>query len=140
MSRPPYSSRTQAYVRARALANMLGQVRIIRPTRSGMDSNLLITSIEASLIYTGPARIYATNGGGALIVGEGITQTSSTTISLPYDAAAPHIDDVVLVLSFGADTELADDAYTVRDVGGGGLLRATRQLSCTAYQANRWWE
>lgn len=141
MARPPASSRTQRYVRARALANMTAQVRIVRAAKATMDTTSLhLTAVLASTIYEGVARVYSTQGSAPIYAGEGIIATSGTQVSLPYDAAIPRVDDVVLVLAFGSDPELADDTFQVKDVGGGGLIRATRLLTCVAYQANRWWE
>lgn len=141
MTRPPASTRTLAYVRARARANMLGSIQIFRLLAPTMNSSTLImTTGTPTEVYSGPARIYTETQGGAVIVGESVLQTAATTISLPYNAALPKIDDVAVVISFGSDPELEDDAYQIKAVGAGGLIRATRQLQVMAYRANRWWE
>lgn len=141
MVRPPYSTRTQRYVRARAEANMLGAVQVLRRAKSAMDTTtLVVTTAILETVYAGKARIYSETQGAALFVGESVQPISAVTVSLPYDADGIHADDVVLVTSFGSDPELENDAFLVKDVGGGGLIRATRTLSCVAYQANRWWE
>lgn len=140
-ARPPVTSRTLAYVRRRAEAAMTGTVKVlslIAPTYD--DNTLIMTTGVATQIYQGVARIRTELAGGAIVAGDSVIQTSATTVSLPYDAAVPKIDDIVVVLSFGADTELEDDVFQIKDVGGGGLIRATRQLQVVAYRANRWWE
>lgn len=140
-ARPPLTTRTQSFVRARAMANMTGQVRILRMVRPSMDDlTLLVTAAQAQLIYQGKARIRALQGGGMLIVGEEQISTRSTAISIPFDAPVPHVDDVVLVDSYGTDTDLATKAFLIKDVDGGGLIRAVRTLTCSVYEASRWWE
>lgn len=141
MVRPPVSSRTQRYVRARARANMLGVVQIIRAVKPTYDAiTLLMTAASAQTVYEGAARIYAAQASAPIYVGEGIIATTGTIVSLPYDAAVPKVDDIVVVVTFGSDPALETDTLLIKDVGGGGLIRATRQLACVAYQANRWWE
>ena len=141
MARPPYSSRTLAYVRARATANMLDTVRVLRRAAPVLDEDtLLLTTSVGATIYQGAARIYNDVQGAALIVGESVQATSATTISLPWTATGVHVDDIVLVLTSATDTDLVGDAFLVKDVTDGGLLRSTRALSCVAYQASRWWE
>lgn len=136
----PVSLRTLAYVRARARIAMTGRVRVVRWTEPVMGADLRITAIAPTTIYEGVARIASVAAGAALIVGEAIQPTSATTVYIPHDAPIPRVDDVVLVLEFTPDGELVSDAFHVRDVAGGGLLRASRQLTCVAYQASRWWE
>jgi hypothetical protein len=141
MGRPPYSARTLAYARSRLADNMLGAIQVLRRAVPTLDStSLVLTTTVATTVYDGKARIYSSNGGAPIFVGEGIIAVTATTVSLPHDAPEIKVDDIVLVTSFGADVQLQDDTYTVKDVAGGGLMRATRQLSCQAYQANRWWE
>lgn len=141
MGRPPYSARTLAYLRSRLNDNMLGQLQVLRRAQPTLDTDsLLLTTKVATTVYAGKARIYSSNGGAPIYVGEGIIAVTATTVSLPFDAPEIKVDDIVLVSSFGADPQLVADTYTVKDVAGGGLMRATRQLSCQAYQANRWWE
>jgi hypothetical protein len=140
-ARPPYSTRTLRYVRQRALANMLGQVRVLHVVPPVYDENTLVaTGGVATVLYSGRARIYTEQASAAIFTGEAVIQTGATIISLPYNAAVPKVDDIVIVDSFGADTDLEDDVFSITDVGGGGLMRATRQLSVKAYRANRWWE
>lgn len=139
--RPPYSARTLTYVRRRAMANMLATVRVLHLVPAVYDEvTLKATSGTAQVLYAGQARVYTEQGSAAIFTGEQVIQTSSTVVSLPWDAPVPKIDDVVVVDDYGPDTELEEDTWLITDVGGGGLMRATRQLSVKAYAANRWWE
>lgn len=142
MTRPAVSMRTLAYIRRRVLMAMTAEITILRMVRPDLDGNsLLVTSGVASTIYTGNARIRNVGSGGPIIVGEETVSTSNTLISIPFDAVVPRIDDVVLVGDYGPeDTDLNDRAFQIKDVDGGGLLRAVRTLSCSKYEESRWWE
>lgn len=140
MSRPPYSARTQAVARAQMLADMLAQIRIVRTKLSPLDDALVHTAVLVETVYTGVARITTVNPTGVLTVGEEQISTRSTNVSIPYDAAVCKVSDIVVVDSYGSDTDLAERAFQVKGVDGGGLLRANRVLSCVAYFESRWWE
>lgn len=141
MTRPPYTTRTQRYVRARARGNMSAAIRILRVTVTAMDADtLLITAPAAVLIYSGIARITTLNPGGLLSVGEEQISTRSTQVSIPYDASVPHVDDIVVVDSYGSDENLSERTFQVKGVDGGGLIRAVRTLSCVSYFESQWWE
>lgn len=137
----PFTPRTQAYVRRRVLADMTAVIRVLRVLNPALDPiSLIMTSGTQEVIYSGRARIRAVSGGGSIIAGEEVIATSNTSISIPFDAALPRVDDVVLVDTFGSDIEQVTRAFLVRDVDGGGLLRAMRTMTCTAYQGSRWWD
>ena len=135
------SDRTRSYVRKRTLDAMTAQVTIYRMHKPEMDpTSLLIISDTAETIYTGQARIRQVSGAAPILVGEEQLTLAGTAVSIPYDAALPRVDDIVVVDSFGTDTELVSRAFQVRDVDGGGLIRAVRTMTCTLYNESRWWE
>lgn len=139
--RPPYTARTQTYARARATANMLASVRILRIQKPDMDDlTLIVTAALSETVYDGVARITTVNPAGVLTVGEEQISTRSTNVSIPYDSSVPRVDDVVIVDSYGSDTDLGERAFQIKGVDGGGLLRAVRTLSCVVYTESRWWE
>lgn len=135
------SDRTRAYVRKRVLEAMTANVTIYRMVKPALDTNtLFVTATSAETIYTGAARIRQVTGGAPIIVGEEQLSVAGTAISIPFDAALPRADDIVVVSSFGPDEELETRAFLVRDVDAGGLIRAARTMTCAIYEESRWWE
>lgn len=139
MTRPPFTLRTQRYVRARALADMLDTIRIVRTGRGTLDETTLQMGMTSlSIVYEGEARIATASGGGVVMVADETLDTQNTNIYVPYQVVAQQ-DDVVLVLSDQSDTDNVSRAFRVMDVDNGGLLRMARTLTCTGYHGSRFW-
>lgn len=119
---------------------MTSTVRIVTPAEVSAPylDNYVSVNAPTSVIYKGKARIWDVSGGN-ISSGDLSLDTSTTNISIPWDAAAPHVDDVVEVLECPVDPELVGKAFQVVSVDGGGQSRATRRLSCIALTGNALW-
>lgn len=142
MKRPPFSARTQAYARNRAEANMLDQITVLRMRAEPVfdPTTMLVTSAPPTTVYTGIARVHTARGAGVTVIGDVAVDTRTIAISIPFNAPVPRQDDLVIVNSDESDSDMQARAFQVRDVDGGGLLRAIRTMSCTGYNESHWWE
>lgn len=128
------------YVRARAVAHMDCQVVLSRHRDGYLDqSSGLYTADTGTVIYKGIARIWDSNTGTIINVGEADLATTATYCSIPFDSEVPRVDDLLRVVSASIDTALETRGFRVVGVDGGGLTRATRRMQITALAENRSW-
>lgn len=137
--RPPVpSARARAYLKKMTELQMQSQVHITRPGNPTFDpASGLTTAHTGSDVYTGPARVYPTQG-ALQAIGDGLVSIGQTSISIPQDAPLPKVDDIVDVVSTPDDSAMVDRRYRVIDVSEGGILSPSRSLTCTTVEGNPW--
>ena len=132
----------RSYVRSHSEAHFNCQVSINRHadwTLDGVSGELEIT--QGNSIYSGEARIWSSDTGSVLALGEADINTMATYVSIPWDASpVPDRDDIVTVSSCPGDPDLAGRAFRIMSVDGGGLMRATRRMQVTALSESASWE
>lgn len=127
------------YARRYAEANMTAKVRVTRMTDASLsDDTGDLTAQEQYIVYEGKARVYAVSGPMTMNLGEEPQYFSSTYVSIPLEAALPHVDDVVEVLNHG-DWTMRGRRFRVMDVEGGGQYPAVRRMQCTGIQNSKQW-
>jgi hypothetical protein len=97
------------------------------------------TAQSGEIIYEGIARIWDSNTGAIINVGEADLSTTVTYCSIPFDSPIPHNDDLVRVITAPGDIALVTRGFRVMGLDGGGLARATRRMQISALAENRSW-
>ena len=90
--------------------------------------------------YSGKARIWETNTGSLVMMGDAPVTLMQTNISIPFDVGVPQKDQIVVVTHSPQDPDLVGRAYRVVAVDGGGQIGATRRMTCTAYTDSDVWQ
>lgn len=141
-------------VRARTESNMDGLVTILRGRPGVLDTTtgrvagmsgavqIYGDQVPAGTIGTigGTARIHPVSGQGSLSLGPGQIDQRSTTVSIPWGAATPQRDDIVVIRDAGQDSDLTGKALRVVEVSGGTLFGDARRMSCTLWGKSGYWD
>lgn len=134
------SNLVRTLVRQRAEAVQTSYGRVVRGELGGLDrATGLVSGLRgAQVVYEGQMRVASvseslTSRGG----GEGAQR--NTTVSIPFDAQVPQIDDVVIVATDN-DPSVARMVLRVVAVDGGGYFNAARRLTCTGFGKSRTWQ
>jgi len=137
----------RAVARRRAELNMNATIAITRMTSPVFidQPSLLAKERTVQYIYTGKAYIHSLGGSGDTIIGDAGIPLRTTTISVPaeplsYYESMPRVDDVIVVKACDYDPSLVGRAFQVVVLGGGGPIRATRELVCTSWGDSNNWE
>ena len=137
------SDYARRYVRERAQDHMAATITLYRHADTiNFDELTGIAEIPlgSTVVYAGKARVWTSNSGGAIVVGEAEIATISTNVSIPLDAPMPKKDDIVVVDTNPHDAVTVGTAYRVMSINGGGLIGSVRQMSCTAFTDSSFWE
>jgi hypothetical protein len=131
----------RAHVRAYTESNMDGQVIVRRGGRGALDTTTGVVSgmAGATEVYNGKARLHLVAGQGAISIGPGQFDQRAVTISIPWASPLPQQDDVVEVVSGGADQTMNGVALRVIEVEGGGLFGDARRMQCVAWGYSEYW-
>jgi hypothetical protein len=131
----------RAKVRARVAQFMTTPLTIKRGQLGAFDpaTGLVGGLASAATVYTGNGRIHSITGQGGVVAGDGEFDTRQVIISIPWNAAEPARDDLVIVTSDAADPDLAHSVYRVMEVNGGSLFNDSTQLSCVGWHPSRHW-
>jgi hypothetical protein len=89
--------------------------------------------------YTGKARIWETNTGATVMMGDAAVTIMQTNISIPFNSGVPKKDQIVVVNSSPQDPDLVGRACRVIAVDGNGQIGAARRMTCTAYTDSDVW-
>jgi hypothetical protein len=89
--------------------------------------------------YAGKARIWESNTGQIVIVGDAAITLMQTNISIPFSAPKPKRDQIVVVNYAPQDSDLDGRAFRIIAVDGGGQIGATRRMTVTAYTDSDVW-
>lgn len=125
--------------------NMTSLIQILRGSLGAFDpaTGRVGGLTSTSNVYGGTdgakARIRTVGGAGVVSVGAGEIDTRQVIISIPMTATIPHRDDVVRVVSDGADTDLNTRIFRVLDVDGGSFFGDARRLTCVGWFSSRYW-
>lgn len=134
------SSRSVSYVRDRIQTLMSCQVSIYNDAEKVLDR--VTGVVETQFMdpwYTGKARIWETNTGATVMMGEAAVTIMQTNISIPFNAGAPKKDQIVVVSASPQDPDLVGRAFRVIAVDGNGQIGAARRMTCTAYTDSDVW-
>jgi hypothetical protein len=72
-------------------------------------------------------------------LGEGQVDVRQVIVSIPWNATAPHRDDLVQVTACKQDPDMIGRYLRVVEVAGGSLFHDARRLSCTMWNPSRRW-
>lgn len=128
------------YVRSRAQDHMNSTVSIYRDAGSifdDTDGSFQVTTNDP--YYTGKARIWLSNAGSAVVIGEADITTTITNISIPFSVTSPQKDDIVVIDDNPNMESLENIAYRVTAVDGGGFIGATQRMTCVALTDSAIW-
>ena len=134
------SSRSVSYVRDRVQTLMSCNVSIYNGAEKVLDrvTGVVETQFTNSW-YTGKARIWETNTGATVMMGDAAVTIMQTNISIPFNSGVPKKDQIVVVNSSPQDPDLVGRACRVIAVDGNGQIGAARRMTCTAYTDSDVW-
>lgn len=117
-------------------------VKIVRPADlQPADANGVITvPTENLVVYQGKARIHGIDPGGITQVGDISYDTRSTSISIPWNANTPDVDDIIEVTTCPSDFDVVGRSFRITGVSGGGLSRAVRLLNASVLDEGHSWQ
>ena len=140
MSGRTVSNYARKYVRSRAEAHMNCQIILSRHRDGYLDSaSGLYTADSGTVYYEGIGRIWDSNTGAIINVGEADLATTVTYCSVPFDTPIPRVDDLLRVVQCSHDPALVGRGFRIIGLDGGGLARATRRMQISALSENRSW-
>jgi len=98
------------------------------------------TPVEQAEADTGgKARFHTVTGQGAISNGVGEYDMRQVIVSIPWSAALPRQDDIILVRDAGVDDTLNEATLRVVEVEGGSAFGDARRLSCTLQGYSEYW-
>lgn len=134
------SDRSVAYVRDRVQTLMACTVSIYESAEKVLDTQTgRIGTATSPLLYRGKARIWESNTGQILMMGETAITLMQTNISIPFSAPKPKRDQIVVVNVCPQDPDMVGRAFRVVAVDGGGQIGATRRMTVTAFTDSDVW-
>lgn len=134
------TQRMREYVRKRAQDHMNSTISLYRYGSINFDDITgTVTVPDRDPIYSGKARVWQLNEGQVLVSGDADIATASTNISIPFDAALPKRDDIVVIRTCVQDPSIAGMAFRVMAVDGGGMIGAVRRMQCVALVDSGQW-
>ena len=134
------SDRQRQYVRRRIQDHMNSTVSIYRDAGSvfdEVDGSFQVTTNDP--YYEGKAKVWLSNTGSALVIGEADITTTVVNISVPFNEPVPQKDDIVVIETNPNMTSLEGTAYRVTAIDGGGFIGATQRMSCVALTDSAIW-
>lgn len=136
------SDRGVSYVRDRIQQLMTSSVSIYSHAEPVLnESTGLLESPLGAAKYTGKARIWESNTGETILMGEAAVTMSRTSISIPFDTTyIPVKDDIVKVLTCFQDKSLVGKYYRVVSIDGNGQIGAVRRMGVVSYSPSSVWE
>lgn len=94
---------------------------------------------QATADTGGKARIHKVTGQGSISNGPGEYDMRQLIVSIPWAAALPRQDDIVLIRDGGVDTTLNGSVLRIVEIEGGGAFGDARRLSCTLQGQSEYW-
>jgi len=94
---------------------------------------------QATADTGGKARIHKVTGQGSISNGPGEYDMRQLIVSIPWAAALPRQDDIILVRDGGVDETLNGSVLRIVEIEGGGAFGDARRLSCTLQGHSEYW-